>query len=191
MWKRQTEANGKPADEAKDPPSPTFLSSASSIIGNVVFRNPAIIDGRMEGEMIAMTHLTIGENAEVHALIQAPSVRVCGKVTGDIISKRIELRPPAQIVGNLTSHILVVEEGTLLDGHCFMSERPSEEHSTRTQPAATVLSEAVPDGKQEPQQGISFFITKAQRADLRARGYNDAAIDKMMPGDAHKILGRA
>jgi len=36
---------------------------------------------------------------------------------------------------------------------------------------------------------VSFFITERQRADLRARGYDDASIDKMTPGEAHKILG--
>jgi hypothetical protein len=36
---------------------------------------------------------------------------------------------------------------------------------------------------------VSFFITVKQKVELRARGYDEAAIGRMTPADAHKILG--
>jgi hypothetical protein len=36
---------------------------------------------------------------------------------------------------------------------------------------------------------LSFFITKAQKAKLRERGYSDDQIAQMKPVEAHKILG--
>jgi hypothetical protein len=36
---------------------------------------------------------------------------------------------------------------------------------------------------------FSFFITNAQKALLRAKGYSDEEIAKMKPADAHRILG--
>ena len=37
--------------------------------------------------------------------------------------------------------------------------------------------------------GMSFFITKAQKDELRRRGYSEQQIREMKPEDAHRALG--
>ena len=37
--------------------------------------------------------------------------------------------------------------------------------------------------------GMSFFITKAQKAELRRLGYTEEQIREMKREDAHKVLG--
>ena len=41
----------------------------------------------------------------------------------------------------------------------------------------------------EAETGMSFFITKAQKAELRRRGYSEEQIREMKPEDAHRALG--
>jgi hypothetical protein len=41
----------------------------------------------------------------------------------------------------------------------------------------------------EAETGMSFIITKAQKAELRRRGYSEEQIREMKPGDAHRALG--
>jgi hypothetical protein len=41
----------------------------------------------------------------------------------------------------------------------------------------------------EAETGMSFFITKAQKAELRRRGYSEEQIREMKPEDAHRTLG--
>jgi hypothetical protein len=41
----------------------------------------------------------------------------------------------------------------------------------------------------EAETGMSFFITKAQKAELRRLGYTEEQIRDMKPEDAHKVLG--
>jgi hypothetical protein len=41
----------------------------------------------------------------------------------------------------------------------------------------------------ETETGISFIITKAQKAELRRRGYTEEQIHEMKPEDAHRALG--
>ena len=41
----------------------------------------------------------------------------------------------------------------------------------------------------EAETGMSFFITKAQKAELRRRGYSEEQIHEMKPEDAHRGLG--
>ena len=40
-----------------------------------------------------------------------------------------------------------------------------------------------------PETGMSFFITKAQKAELRRRGHSEEQIREMKPEDAHRALG--
>jgi hypothetical protein len=41
----------------------------------------------------------------------------------------------------------------------------------------------------EAETGMSFIITKAQKDELRRRGYSEEQIREMKPGDAHRVLG--
>ena len=168
-----------------------YLSSASKITGNLHFENAARIDGQVDGDIVSMNRLIIGETAEVTARIEAPSVLVLGKVNGEINAmERIDIRPPASVLGNVSSPVVVVEEGAVLDGHCSVLEKSVEEHKS-PKPGAIVLEEPLGDKAEAHlvEHAISLFITNRQRADLRAIGYDDASIDKMTLAEAHKILG--
>ena len=41
----------------------------------------------------------------------------------------------------------------------------------------------------EAETGMSFFITKAQKAELQRLGYSEEQIREMKPEDAHRALG--
>jgi hypothetical protein len=41
----------------------------------------------------------------------------------------------------------------------------------------------------EAETGMSFFITKVQKAEPRRRGYSEEQIREMKPEDAHRALG--
>ena len=45
------------------------------------------------------------------------------------------------------------------------------------------------EANKEAEAGMSFFITKAQKAQLRRLGYTDEQIREIKPGDAHMALG--
>ena len=48
---------------------------------------------------------------------------------------------------------------------------------------------AAPMTTHEAETGVSFIITKAQKAELRQRGYSEEQIREMKPEDAHRALG--
>lgn len=180
-------ATFKAADETGAPGQhATYLNSTSRIIGNIVIQNSARIDGKVEGDIVANGELAIGESAVVSARIQAPAVVVRGKVSGDISAQSIEIGPNAKVVGNLTSAILNVEHGAVLDGRCSISGLQAEAVVARAQLQADATRQR---DSAEPHMPGVIPVTKAQRADLRARGYSDEAIDKMTPIEVHTILG--
>ena len=98
-----------------------YLDKGSKVSGKLSFDGPARIDGQVEGEVNAKDTIVIGESAVLTAQIKASSVIIAGKVSGDIIAtQRIEIRPSAKVLGNLTSPTLVIHEGALFEGHCAM-----------------------------------------------------------------------
>lgn len=98
-----------------------YLDQGSKVSGKLSFEGPARIDGQIDGEISAKDSLMIGESAVVTAQIKAASIIVAGKVSGDMTaSQRIEIRPSAKVLGNLTAPVLVVHEGAVFEGHCAM-----------------------------------------------------------------------
>ena len=70
---------------------------------------------------MASDSLLIGEAAVLNAQVNGVTVVIHGKVTGDInASKKLEIRAPGRVFGNVTTPSLVIEEGVVFEGHCSM-----------------------------------------------------------------------
>lgn len=112
-----------------------YLDRGCRISGKLFFEGPIKIDGQVDGEISSTAALTIGETAVVTAQIKAASVVVAGKTSGDIVaSERLEIRPSAKVLGNLTSPVLVVHEGAMFEGHCSMQPAGREERKVAVLP---------------------------------------------------------
>lgn len=102
------------------------LGRGTRISGKISFEGKARIDGQVEGEIVAGDHLEIGESALVNAQISGSVIVVQGKVTGDLTaSKKLEIRAPGRLYGNVTTPSLVIEEGVVFEGHCSMGAKES------------------------------------------------------------------
>jgi cytoskeletal protein CcmA (bactofilin family) len=102
--------------------SSAFLGKGSRIVGKLSFEGPARIEGTVEGEIQAQDTLTIGESAVVNAQIVGNSVIIHGRVTGDVTArKRLEVRAPGRLLGNITTPSLVIHEGVVFEGQCTMA----------------------------------------------------------------------
>jgi cytoskeletal protein CcmA (bactofilin family) len=116
-----------PASPPKAPPSPgrevqAHLGQGSRIEGKLSFDGSVRVDGQVEGEIHAQDTVIIGEGADVNAQVHAGTVVLQGCVKGDITAtKRVELRAPAKLIGNIATPCLVVHEGVVFEGHCSMS----------------------------------------------------------------------
>ena len=123
------------------------LGKGTRISGKLSFEGAARIDGHVEGEISATGTLVIGEAALVNAQISGSSIVIHGKVTGDLTaSKRLEIRAPGRLYGNVTTPSLIIEEGVVFEGHCSMgaSEGKSERKVT------LLAKEEAPAAAREP-----------------------------------------
>lgn len=110
-----------------------FLGRGTKLAGKIAFEGTARIEGQIEGEISANDVLVVGESAVITAQITGGTVVIKGRVTGDIVaSKKVEIRAPGRLFGNVSTPSLVIEEGVVFEGHCSMgtSERQADRKVT-------------------------------------------------------------
>ncbi len=99
------------------------LRAGMEFHGLLVLPGPARIDGRVCGEVIAGGSLWIGETGVVEADLEGETVVVAGRVDGQITAfSRIELQPTAVVQGGLRAPLLVLAEGSQVNGPCRCGE---------------------------------------------------------------------
>ena len=92
------------------------LSSNVEIEGSITFQKELLVDGRVKGQIISGGVLTIGENAVIRGKIKSKSVTVHGKVRGNIMAERCELKSNCTLQGDLKASRLIIEEGATFIG---------------------------------------------------------------------------
>jgi len=99
----------------------TFIAKGSEFVGKLTFEGTVRIDGKIDGEIFSRGTLIIGPGADIKAKINVDSVMISGNVNGNVTArKKIELRAPARLIGNITTPSLVVEQGVIFEGNCKM-----------------------------------------------------------------------
>jgi len=94
-----------------------LLSRGVSIKGKVKFSNELLIDGEVEGEINSTGVLTIGEHASIRGEIRAKSVKVRGKIEGNIFAtERCELQAGCTLKGDVEAPRFVVDENATFLG---------------------------------------------------------------------------
>lgn len=104
-----------------------FLGKGSRVTGKLAFEGTVRIEGQVEGEIAAQDTLIIGESAIVSAQITGSSIVIHGRVTGDVTArKRLEIRAPGKLFGNITTPSLVIHEGVIFEGQCAMGSSDAQ-----------------------------------------------------------------
>lgn len=99
-----------------------YLGKGSRVSGKLNFEGTVRVDGQVEGEISAQDTLIVGERAVITAQINGTTVVIRGKVTGDINArKRVEIRAPGRLFGNIVTPSLVIHDGVIFEGHCSMT----------------------------------------------------------------------
>jgi cytoskeletal protein CcmA (bactofilin family) len=127
-----------------------YLDKGTKVSGKLTFDASARIDGQVDGEINGKDTIVIGESAVLTAQIRAVSVTVAGKVSGDIVAtQKIEIRPSAKVLGNLTSPVLVIHEGALFEGHCAMQVESTRDNKVAVFPKEERIGIAQAGGQKQ------------------------------------------
>jgi cytoskeletal protein CcmA (bactofilin family) len=117
-----------------------YIGHGTTLAGETSFQKMLRVDGHLTGRITSDDGtLIVGTSGQVDANIVVATAVINGKVNGDIIAtKKLQLVRTAQVVGNIQTPRLVVEDGALVEGNCSMIK------SRETPPTAQ-------NGRQPPQ----------------------------------------
>ncbi len=104
-------------DHLKLPEVNTILGFNTVFRGNFVVEGPMRIDGKFEGDIKSLDIVIIGSDGVIKGDIYGSTVIVGGKIRGNIFGlNEIILLSTADIVGNLNSQKMVIDDGASFKG---------------------------------------------------------------------------
>lgn len=129
MWNKTREAPAPPSAPApqalhdSSSTQPTVFGKSMKIIGEVSSDEDLQLDGDLEGKLTLKSRLTIGPSSTVKANIKAKEVVVFGTIHGNVEAEnRITLRSGANLVGDIKTAGIVIEDGAYFKGGIDISK---------------------------------------------------------------------
>ena len=126
------------------------LTSEVEIKGNLKFSGELTFEGKLDGEINSDGTLHLGDSAIVNGNINAGTVIVRGKITGNITAKdKIDIKSKAELFGDIRSTKLTIEEGVTFVGK-------TEVNPNKVAPSAPSRNSAPP-----PAPAMTTDVTRA------------------------------
>jgi cytoskeletal protein CcmA (bactofilin family) len=101
----------------------TVIGQETSLRGSYNAKNSIRVDGEIYGNVTSEDGIIVGDKGMVRGNIVAKTVLVSGKVKGNITAyQRLELQPTAQVEGDVTAPVFIIEEGAMFEGNCQMEQ---------------------------------------------------------------------
>jgi len=104
-------------------PVGTIIGPEASLRGSYNSKHSIRVDGEIYGNLTSEDGIVVGEKGMVRGNLVAKSILIGGKVKGNVTaSQRLEIQSTAQVEGDLSSPVLLMEEGAVFEGNCQMEE---------------------------------------------------------------------
>jgi cytoskeletal protein CcmA (bactofilin family) len=121
----------------------TVIARGVKVEGDFVSQGDVVIEGEVNGHVMASGLLSVGVDAKLKAEVAADDAVIAGLVEGTVtVKKRLELKATAKIMGDVVCETAAIEAGAVLHGKCSIGQgkpgkEPSKQHPTAAEkPAA-------------------------------------------------------
>ena len=105
----------------KEDETVSFLGNGISFDGKIISKGTMSIDGHFKGDASSIENLLVGENALIESNIDVSSIIIHGEIHGNIHAcEKIQILSTGKVYGDVTSPLVVMEEGALLEGKCIV-----------------------------------------------------------------------
>src|SRR5579863_2102490 len=114
------------------------ISQGIKIKGEVTGSEDLFVDGQVDGKLsLTNGSLTIGPNGSVKADVSAREVIVRGRVEGKVTGRdKVQLWSTGQIIGEVQTDRLAIEDGALLRGRVEAGKSPAKNTESKAAAAA-------------------------------------------------------
>jgi cytoskeletal protein CcmA (bactofilin family) len=134
----------------------TLIGETMKIKGEITSKETLQLNGELEGQVELDSRLTVGPKGKASANIKAKEVDIAGSVQGNIdAAERIVLRKGANLVGDVRTAGIVIEDGAYFKGSIdIVKPEPAKVSMPRPQqgapapaPTHAPAAASAPDGK--------------------------------------------
>jgi cytoskeletal protein CcmA (bactofilin family) len=122
----------------------TLIGHATTITGNIVAEEDLEIQGTIEGSVrLAKHRVVVGSDGIVKATVEADSVLVIGKITGNVVATElVEVNAGGVIEGDVKAPRVIMKDGAIVIGALDMSAGSPSGVSVSTSTAASTAASA-------------------------------------------------
>jgi cytoskeletal protein CcmA (bactofilin family) len=128
-----TPSHSAPASAPERRPNPsasaagtTHIAPGAKITGQVNGTSDLVVDGELEGQVRLDSNVTIGAEGKVQGDIVARSVRIGGRVVGNVQGhEKVEILPTGRLEGDVAAPRVVLAEGAFFKGKVEMTGKPA------------------------------------------------------------------
>lgn len=138
-----------------------LIGNGTTITGKIVSEEDLEIQGTVEGSIHLDNHrVTVGAEGIVNATVEAKSVEVVGKITGDVIATEVvEIQPGGVITGDVKAPRVIMNDGGIVVGGMDMSAAlagqaaSDQAKSSAADPDRPKLIKVEPEERAEAEEG--------------------------------------
>ncbi|MCI0486396.1 MAG: polymer-forming cytoskeletal protein [Blastocatellia bacterium] len=104
--------------------APGLLGKSVEVTGDILFASRLQVEGRVTGKLISDSGtLIIEDTGRVHAQVEVGVCVIRGTLEGNVNAKsRIEIHKTSRVSGDLTTPVLLIEEGAVFNGTIGMNQ---------------------------------------------------------------------
>ncbi|MDR3259043.1 MAG: polymer-forming cytoskeletal protein [Fusobacteriaceae bacterium] len=94
----------------------TTISQGTTITGNMDIQCNLLVDGKIKGDILSTSIVTIGTHGEVEGKIVASKIIISGIFKGQLDADSVELLASSIVQGDIISERILVEDGSNFEG---------------------------------------------------------------------------
>jgi cytoskeletal protein CcmA (bactofilin family) len=100
-----------------------LIGKGVEVTGDILFTDGLRVEGRVNGSLVSEKGtLVVEESARVEARVDVGVCLISGTLEGNVKAKsRVEIRRTSRVRGDIITPVLLVEEGSVLNGNVGMS----------------------------------------------------------------------
>lgn len=103
---------------------PPIITEDVEIRGEIAAAGPLEFNGRLQGDLRSGGELVIGDAAVIGGTVGAQTADISGKIKGDVVARRVRLRPGAMVYGSVMGGAIAIEEGAMVEA-TIVPDRPA------------------------------------------------------------------
>jgi cytoskeletal protein CcmA (bactofilin family) len=128
----------------------TTIGEGTILKGDVKVEGSIQVDGEFEGTIDAADTLVVGESGKVDGDATVANAVIGGRMYGNVFaSGKIELQRGSQLLGDIKTRGLVIEDGVVFQGNCQMGDVVDPPVRRRDESAAGLDEEEVEPAREE------------------------------------------